>query len=177
MTIIKQLSFPTDKEGFLRRECPFCQKEFKVKFNQEEISDISNQSIEQFLVEESSEQNDEYEDNTESFYFCPYCGQYSSFNNWWTKEQVKYIHIVCKNIMAQLINEHLVKPLQKTSRSSSFLKIEAKPISQQQEWIGTEADDLKEVTLKCCERQIKLIDNWDKKVFCHFCGFPHKNIV
>ena len=48
------VSLPLDSEGFLRRECPTCEREFKWLPNLDE--------------------NEETEPTAGGGYFCPYCG-------------------------------------------------------------------------------------------------------
>lgn len=175
MSIVKEVSFPTDEDGFLRRACPFCKREFKVKFKQEEISDISQRSIENYLLESQDESHDLIEnEDSENKYFCPYCGQQASFNDWWTEEQGAYIQVILKNIMADLVNAHLIKPLQRSTRSSSFIKVNGKPMKQQEEWISPEINDMKIFELPCCERKIKTTENWKKIYIVIFVDFAIK---
>jgi len=45
------LPFPLDEDGFFRRECPFCHKEFKVLLEKEELTDLAQEGIDSFMLE------------------------------------------------------------------------------------------------------------------------------
>lgn len=65
-----EISFevPTDDDGFLRRECPNCELEFKWYAHAQGDPDAE-------VVDQ---------------YFCPLCGQASGLDTWLTTEQVEY---------------------------------------------------------------------------------------
>jgi hypothetical protein len=69
------MSLPLDKDGFLRRECPHCERQFKwwPTPTSEKISDEA---------EETQEAREAY--------FCRYCHEPAALDAWWTKEQLEY---------------------------------------------------------------------------------------
>lgn len=95
------VALPLDDDGFLRRECPTCEQEFKW-FNHGEASD-------------DAEQVDQY--------FCPRCGQPAALDQWWTPAQLEYVQRVAAPVLDGAINDMLddvFKPL----RSSKSFKVE-----------------------------------------------------
>ncbi|QRY42323.1 hypothetical protein JVX92_14900 (plasmid) [Microbacterium hominis] len=62
------VSLPLDSDGFLRRECPTCEREFKW-FNHDE---------------------GDHDAEPASQYFCPLCGEPAAMDQWWTPAQVEY---------------------------------------------------------------------------------------
>jgi hypothetical protein len=168
------ISLPLDKDGFLRRECPLCCREFKLLLEEKELSDLAQKGIESFLLEEKeTENNSNDSDDQQKEYICPYCGQASPDNSWWTKEQLAYINIFAKNIMAKLLNEHFIHPLQrKFSSNSGPVQFKGKEMEAQEPWISPESDDMEVFELKCCNRKMKICDDWKGKIYCFFCGFP-----
>jgi hypothetical protein len=60
------VSFPLDADGFLRRECPTCEREFKWRHSEDE---------------------GESEPMADSGYFCPYCAVQARPESWFTKPQ------------------------------------------------------------------------------------------
>lgn len=62
------ISLPLDSDGFLRRECPNCEREFKWFAHGE--GDADSESVEQ--------------------YFCPICGAAAGTDAWWTPAQLEY---------------------------------------------------------------------------------------
>jgi hypothetical protein len=172
--IEKSVVFPLDEEGLFRRECPFCKREFKVLVTKEELSDIAQKGIETFLLE-NEEPDEEEQEAVEPEFFCPYCGQRASRSNWWTREQAAYIRVIVGNIAADLINKHFIRPLQRNlNKSNSAVRFEGKPMVQHEPWISPEENDMKIIDLPCCQRQIKVEDDWPNGIFCYFCGFPHQ---
>ena len=64
------VSNPLDDDGFLRRECPTCEQEFKW-FNHDE-----------------GDQNAQLVDH----YYCPRCGEPAGLDRWWTPAQLEFAH-------------------------------------------------------------------------------------
>src|SRR5437868_464548 len=64
------MSVPLDDDGFLRRGCPTCEREFK------------------WLASEQ----DANEPVADEGHFCPYCGVQSGVDTWWTEAQIAAIH-------------------------------------------------------------------------------------
>lgn len=62
------MPLPLDPEGFLRRECPACERELKWRATADGREAI---------------------DPPEGGYFCPYCAAQASADGWWTKAQLE----------------------------------------------------------------------------------------
>lgn len=60
------MSVPLDSDGYLRRECPTCEQQFKWHASDEEDTPIVDQ------------------------YFCPLCGVPAGLDDWWTQEQLDH---------------------------------------------------------------------------------------
>lgn len=68
------ISLPLDEDGFLRRECPNCQGQFKWHHGPT---------------------GNEPEDAVDPpFYYCPLCGAPSGPDTWWTQEQAEYLRAI-----------------------------------------------------------------------------------
>lgn len=173
------LPFPLDDDGFFRRECPLCRKEFKVYLKEEELTTLAQAGIDSFMIQQDEETSDTDEaSEAEIEFVCPYCGQRASQDSWWTQEQLAYIGVVVSNIVAKLINEKLIRPPKREfgrSRSSGLVSIrfEAEEMQQQEPWISPEPNDMEAIDLPCCERKLKVEEGWAGTVHCFFCGFPH----
>lgn len=63
------VSLPLDSDGFLRRECPTCEQQFKW-FNHAEGS-ADAETVDQ--------------------YFCPLCGVAAGVDSWWTPTQLAFM--------------------------------------------------------------------------------------
>ena len=183
MSIIEQnISFPLDDDGFFRRQCPLCTREFKIKMTKEELTDIAQKGLEDYLLQaDLIEQNDDHGWNDgQEEPFCPYCGQQSTWSDWWTDEQSEFIGVIVHNIAADIMNPHL-KKMEKTMRNinqSGFvsMKMSATKMDKKEPWISPEENDLIVFPLPCCDRELKIDDDWNGTVHCHFCGFPHQKL-
>jgi hypothetical protein len=176
--IVTTVKFPLDDENFFRRECSFCREEFKIQLSNEELTDLANKGFESFLTNEESK-DDEEQDEDEVDLFCPYCGQQAQSDHWWTQEQLSYLRIYAKNIAAKIINEQLIKPIKRNSNKSSSdlfsINFESKEMKYQEPWISKEVNDMDLFGLPCCEKKIKIKEEWKNNVYCFYCGFEHRN--
>jgi len=171
------ISFPLDDDKFFRRQCPLCIREFKILLEENELEDITKKGIESFMLEQREEKDNLEEEQPEEFY-CPYCGQSSPHDKWWTEEQSAYLGVYIENVMKELINKNLIEPLKRSfGRHSSgpiSIRFEGKELKQEEPWISPEENDMEVFNLPCCERKLKIIEEWKDKVHCYFCGFPHE---
>jgi hypothetical protein len=173
------LSFPLDEGGFFRRACPLCRREFKVQMRREELGGLIDHQVRSFLLMAEADSAGEGDaEDAEADHWCPYCGQNSPRGEWWTEDQVAYIHTALRNIFARLLNEHLIGPLNREfgrSRGSMIsVRFEGKKLPEEEMWVSPEPDDMTRFMLPCCGREIKLEDDWLGPVHCFYCGFPHR---
>lgn len=82
-----QVSLPLDSDGFLRRQCPTCDRQFKWH-----DGPANEQAEGQAVV---------------SAYFCPICGDPALVDQWWTSEQVQHINGVALPAALQGVNDEL----------------------------------------------------------------------
>lgn len=177
--ITKKVYFPLDEEGFFRRQCPLCRREFKVLLKQDELINLSEEAVNTYLIESEEERMESVDDGTEQIEsVCPYCGQRAPRNSWLTQEQRAYVRVIGHNILAKLVNEQLIRPMKRAfpKRSSGLISIhfEGKEMEQHEPCISPETNDMEVFDLPCCERRIKILDSWDRVVHCFLCGFPHR---
>jgi len=176
--IEKRISFPVDNKGFFRRSCPFCQREFKILLEKEELTDIAQQGLDSYMVVRKGAEEKPGEKEIESRFFCPYCGQQASGDSWWTESQLAYVRRIAENVMAEIVNEKLIRPLKKnflkSSSGSISINFEGKEMEQKELHMVLEVDDMEIFDLPCCTRKIKIENNSGELVYCFFCGFPHK---
>lgn len=97
------ISLPTDTDGLVGRECPVeeCEGYFKIK-------------LETGIVEDGYDKC-----------FCPYCGHKSVQDQFWTKEQVKYVESVVVGEIQNVIGNEVKKwdRRLKTSSRNSFVEL------------------------------------------------------
>lgn len=91
------LSLPLDDDGFLRRECPSCIREFK--WFAHEVGDPDAELVEQ--------------------YFCPLCGVASGGDEWWTPAQAEYAQAIAAPDIEQFMND----TIRDAFRRSKYLRM------------------------------------------------------
>lgn len=171
-----KLVLPLDDDYFLRRCCPYCRKEFKICVGDEVEKEIQD-DIESNLFEEKVSNVSGEKESIRKEYTCPYCGQTSEIDNWWTEEQLEYVETKIENILIEIINNEFIKPLKKKSKNTSGLvsiEFKGEELDDENACIPPEENDLESHKLKCCNEDIKTnMDFLNDKLFCFYCGFPH----
>lgn len=85
-----------DEEGYTGRECPACEKYFKVKFGTGLPGDVDCH--------------------------CPYCNEVAPHDNFWTKHQIEYAQSVALNqITSQLLGQ--MKKMERKPDRNQFISI------------------------------------------------------
>jgi len=143
------VSVPLDADGFMRRECPTCERQFKW-FNGA-TADRPEDAVDP--------------DN----YCCPYCGVPADHGQWWTKEQAEYVSEVGTAAVSQIIGDHL----------SGWTTSNAGLIQTSIEYSGDsrppssieEPNDMVMVASPCHPWEpIKVSEGWDEPLHCLVCG-------
>lgn len=80
------MTIPLDSDGFLRRECPACERDFKWRPSETE-------------AEEHVEPDD-------AGYFCPYCGVQAPTDAWLTQAQLALAQsIVAREVIGPMVSK------------------------------------------------------------------------
>ena len=149
-----EMRLPLDSEGFLRRECPTCEREFKW-YNPPE-PERGTVTV------------------ADGGYFCPYCGVQAEPNTWLTKAQVELAHNVVTRRVVDPMLKGFVDDLKRIGRSSNgMLRVEG--IHQPTDELDplTEVDDMTRVDFQCHPTEpVKVLDDWRGPVHCLICGQP-----
>ncbi|SRR6266545_2923871 len=145
-----EIELPLDSQGFLRRECPICGREFKWHHG----------PTEGVPVDETPPES----------YYCPYCGEPSPADEWWTREQVEAIQqTALREAMPQL--EHELREAVKPLNRSGFLKADVKgsPVNPPSPLF--EPDDMTAVASPCHPYEpVKISSVWPEPLHCLVCG-------
>jgi hypothetical protein len=140
-------AIPVDRERFLRRECPTCEREFKWRIAEE--------------GEESAEMG-------ESGYFCPYCAVPADPGSFFTKAQSE---VVQASVMGR-VTEQFGESLSGIERQSGPVRISVthSPTPEPPP-LPDEPDDMRRVDPACHpEEPIKVLEAWSGTVHCLVCG-------
>lgn len=145
-------SLPLDSEGFLRRECPTCEREFKCRIFQD--GDSPYQMV-------------------EGGYFCPYCAIQAQPTAWFTQAQVELQRGLMESEVLGPQVDKLIENFRDIGRNSGgLLRVEggnyrrpARPDPL------TETEDMRRVDFVCHpEEPLKVLDDWDDDIHCLICG-------
>jgi hypothetical protein len=146
---------PLDSDGFLRRECPTCERELKWYYTPPE--DVGNAAP----IDGGG-------------YFCPYCGVQAEADTWLTRAQAELAQSM---VAAQVLGPMLKKfgdDMKGIGRGSGGM-IGAKVTYDVPDELDpiTEIDDMTRVDFECHPTEpVKILDDWDKLVRCVICGKP-----
>lgn len=150
------VSLPLDSDGFLRRECPTCERKFK------------------WLPSEETEGESEVAPVSAGGYYCPYCAIQAPPDEWWTQAQLELVN--------SLVSKEIVEPeLQKlersfrdiSRRSGGFIGASVETDLPPETDPLVEVDDMRRVDFPCHPSEpLKVLEDWTREVHCLICGAP-----
>ena len=105
-------------------------------------------------------------------YFCPYCGSQAAPDQWFSEEQVAFIH---DEVMEQVVNPslgELKQSLENLGRASRGLIEASLDVPKRQHAPPIfEPNDMRLVQFACHpDDPLKIADSWTKVVHCLVCG-------
>ena len=122
------VSIPLDSDGFLRRECPHCEGQFKWH---------------------DGPANEEAENApAAATYYCPLCGQPATPDSWWTRDQLAYAEGMAAPVAMEAVAEELDRAFK--DLKGGFISFErGKGVSPETPMPLTEIDDMEIVVSPC----------------------------
>lgn len=146
------MAIPRDSDGFIRRGCPTCGREFK------------------WFV---SQNDDGWETQpAEGGYFCPYCGVQAPVSSWWTEAQLALArNTVAREAAAPLLRD-FGRSLENIGRRSGGVMRSSFDYRAPEKMDPlTEDDDMKRIDFECHSSEpLKLLEDWAEPVYCLICG-------
>ncbi|MCP4385401.1 MAG: hypothetical protein GY798_28980 [Hyphomicrobiales bacterium] len=144
------VSMPLDNDGFLRRECPSCEQEFKWFAHEE--GDVAAESVEQ--------------------YFCPLCGSASDLDSWWTPAQLEYAQGSAGPSLDQAVQD-LMEESFKGVKGISFEPSRNFSLEIPTQEPLAEPDDMEIVQPPCHPNEpVKIPETAVSRLHCLICGEP-----
>lgn len=142
------ISLPLDSDGFLRRECPTCEREFK------------------WLPSE----HDESVAADPSGYYCPYCAVQAN-DGWLTKAQAERAQTT---VMRDVVDPMLDDFARNLGRSSSgMFKMNVNRERSPEPPELSEPDDMRRIDFPCHPSEpLKVLEDWTGPLHCLICGTP-----
>ncbi|MGD0166912.1 MAG: hypothetical protein ABSC51_06430 [Gaiellaceae bacterium] len=151
MQIRAQLSL--DSDGYLRRQCPRCERVFK--WHDGPIGEVPADAPEPGV------------------YYCPYCGEPSPLDQWFTDEQVDYLQALAMGEVTRLVESELGPVVDDLNRSGDFISASLEVPTDNPPPPLLEPDDMIAVASPCHPHEpVKILDDWDQPIHCLVCGEP-----
>lgn len=142
------ISLPLDEDGFLRRECPTCEREFMW-----------------FVSEEGAQA-----EVADEGYFCPYCGVQAPLDGWWTKSQLAQATGIAYEEVVRPAMEGFKRNVERSS-SGGFVQARVDLSHPDAEPELTEADNMRRVDFPCHSSEpLKVVQGWTRPLYCLICG-------
>lgn len=149
--ITLSMSMPLDADGFLRRQCPTCNREFKWLNTTDNDPDTAV--------------------NSGDGYFCPYCGIQAARSAWFTDAQVALAqNILAVEVVDPMLNK-FSQDIQRSFKSNSMIRSTVRYDHTERLDPLTEVDDMVRVSFTCHPTEpVKVSEDWNKPVHCLICG-------
>lgn len=144
------LSLPLDSDGFLRRQCPTCGREFKVV---------------------PAREGEEPVPVPDGGYFCPYCGVQAPPEDWWTNAQRELVRQTALSKVVGPMLDDFADDMERLNRPGSFIRVKVdKPDISPPERLS-ETDDMVLVEFPCHSSEpVKVLEEWAHSLCCPACG-------
>ncbi|TFC27614.1 hypothetical protein E3O55_11985 [Cryobacterium sp. MDB1-18-2] len=144
-------TLPLDADGYLRRECPHCEQEFKWHHGP------TPNAPEDFVYD--------------AVYWCPRCGQSAANDQWFTQEQVEFQQGTLEAAAPDLINDMLADAFKPSRRSGITFKQPSRQGSTGQPDPLVEPDDMVIVAPPCHSWEpVKVPEDAEIPFHCLICG-------
>lgn len=153
------MSVPLDRDGFLRRACPHCNRQFKWLPSRQE--------------DEPAPNADETADVVAS-YVCPYCYQEAAPDAWWTPEQGEYAQGVARADALGPQLHRLHAAIEGMNRPGGPIQVTGMMPDLPYPDALHEPDDMVRVDVPCHpEEPLKIDEAWEGEVACLVCGIRY----
>lgn len=146
-----EISLPLDSDGFLRRECPHCELEFK--WHDGPANDVAEQ-----------------QPSSDTFY-CPLCGEPAGPDSWWTQGQLEILDNAKDRVLGQGLDE-IFSDLERSTRRNKYVRFKAESVRLPEVADPlVEPEDMIVVTSPChAWEPIKIPEEHMGPVHCLVCG-------
>jgi hypothetical protein len=165
--VIYLVELPRDAGGFVRRECPRCQCDFKTRPRAHDACILQRRLASLFPFENAHESFDEVPDG-----WCLYCGHRAAGDEWLTPAQQAHVEDVARAWANHVRYEQLAYVSRTLGHNPRPTFVSVKPRALP-EPLPPEADDLRLLPLVCCGEEVKAHEDWGGPIFCPRCGIRH----
>ena len=174
-TVSFSVSLSTDREGFLRRECVSCGREFKTEVDSSELTWALAAQCERAGLQVGMTGSDE----PPSVLRCPFCGHEAPGTDMHTRDTVDYMkRLVYREYVVPTLNRFtadLEKSFGRRGRSGGLFSVSmefkaSREIAPVRPMHGPESPDMKIIRFLCCGKRIKVPEAWWDVPACSYCG-------
>lgn len=171
------LSLSVDRDGFLRRTCPSCGRDFKTGIDRADLGSIIGPQIRRIEREIGAPLSLETDEASEESISCPYCMFESGAAEMLPEETVRYLH-------RQLVREVVLPKVNQMfsafgdgshSRSGGLVSVSfeySRSMLPPRPIHGPEPPDMKIVEFLCCGRKAKVARQRHQLKQCLYCKTP-----
>lgn len=142
------MMLPLD-DGFLRRECPSCERQFKWHHGPTDNrpEDAADPDV----------------------YWCPYCGETAPPDRWWTKEQLEFATATAAGPVVNDIAEEFDRSMGR--QPNTFIRVSMTRDDPEPPTALHEPPDMVTVQSPCHPWEpIKIAKDWSSPITCLCCG-------
>ena len=148
------MAIPVDSDGFLRRECPTCEREFKWVPGSPDDKDATAAP--------------------DGGYFCPYCGVQAPVGAWFTQAQIGLARHIAEVEVVEPMLRKFADDIAGSFRSSGITARSTPAGPAEEPEPLTENDDMIRVDFECHPSEpLKVADDWHLPARCLICGEPN----
>jgi hypothetical protein len=165
----ERVGLPRDALGFIRRECPHCHRQFKMRGGPSDGA-VIQRHLSRFLLLVNCE---ELAPAGESLY-CIYCGRSANGDEWCTPQQRAWIEKVAGVLAREIRFEQLAFPV-RTLRDNPRLTFLPMPPAEGIPEMRSEPDDMVRALFICCVEDVKVESHWAQPIYCPRCGCEHQS--
>ena len=141
-----KVPIPLDSDGFVRRACPSCEREFKWFPTDDAV--------------EASEPDPRG-------YCCPYCAMWAQPDQWFTEAQLDYLEQAAPAAVADEVNEILSE----SGKPFGLLRYTPSNPPSASDEMPPEPNDMRRVDFRCHPKEpLKVAEAWDDPIHCLVCG-------
>lgn len=143
--VTRKIQIPSDRDGFITLQCPYCNDRFKLT-----VDFLEGECIIDLV--------------------CPYCGLKNEPNQFLREEVIEQVNVVARNLVVDIINQ-FSSNLERKISSNHIKFVANKPTDLEPEKLLYEQEELVVVRLVCCEVEAKVKDICQKiGIYCPQCG-------
>jgi hypothetical protein len=162
------IGLPQDSQGYVRRECPHCRRQFKTR-----TGPSDGAIVQRYLGRHLRFQNPHEIVRDDAVFHCVYCGAKARADEWCTPHQRIWLEKVA-NALGQEIRFEQLAFAHRTLRDNPSPTFVALPPRGRLPQMRAESDDMLRASFFCCVEDAKVDVQWLKPLFCPGCGSEHQ---